>query len=48
MARKISDNFWGFSVGLIIGVPLGLFSGVLLVSALVLGAFELPASGTLN
>jgi hypothetical protein len=36
MAKKIDDHFWSFLIGLLIGTPTGMFSGVLLVWALVL------------
>lgn len=32
--RSVGDSFWCFLMGILIGVPTGMFSGVLLVWAL--------------
>jgi hypothetical protein len=32
--RKVSDAFWSFLIGLLVGVPTGVLGGVLLVAAL--------------
>lgn len=32
MKRKVSDYFWSFLMGLLVGVPTGMFSAVLLVA----------------
>lgn len=34
MSRKVSDYFWAFQIGLLVGVPTGVLSGVLLVAFL--------------
>lgn len=32
--RRIDDNLWAFLMGLLVGVPTGVFSGVILVAVL--------------
>lgn len=33
-SRRVGDHFWSFLMGLLVGVPTGVFSGVLLVAVL--------------